>query len=50
MPKAAAMWARVAAEKNWFKNCRYIKQESISSFESFTEKETSEGQENSVLP
>ncbi|WP_375315810.1 WG repeat-containing protein [Wolbachia endosymbiont (group A) of Colletes cunicularius] len=42
LPKAATMWARVAAEKNWLKIADILKQKSISSFESFKEREASE--------
>lgn len=41
LSKAATMWARVAAERNWLKITDMLKQKSISSFPSFKEKETS---------
>ncbi|WP_341808375.1 WG repeat-containing protein [Wolbachia endosymbiont (group E) of Neria commutata] len=42
LSNAAIMWARVAAEKNWLQISDILRQKSISSFESFKEKETSE--------
>ncbi len=42
LSKAAIMWARVAAEQNWLKITDMLNQQSISSFPSFKEKETSQ--------